>query len=60
MPQFPQLADAGGETQPPALKSFKVKREAVSGELLSISVQAVINSAAFPGGGIADSCGCLR
>jgi len=27
VPQFPQLADADGETQPPALKCFEVKRE---------------------------------
>lgn len=60
MPQFPQLADAGGGTQPRAPKSFEVKREPVSGELLSVSVQAVINSAAIPGGGIVDSRGCLR
>lgn len=60
MPQFPQLADAGGETQPPALKSFEVKREPISGELLRVPVQAVINSAAIPGGGIVDSRGCLR
>lgn len=60
MPQFPQLAGAAGETQPPALQSSEVKREPPSGELLSVSVQAVINSAAIPGGGIVDSRGCLR
>lgn len=37
--------------QSPALKSFEVKREPISGEVLGVSVQAVINSAAIPGEG---------
>lgn len=34
-----QLADAGGDIQAPALKSFEVKREPVPGELLSASAR---------------------